>query len=650
LDDARQSTPKFRIPRGTAEGVAAWAVFAVVAVSLRGIRWDEDYEFAQVITRAVAYPEGHPVFVFVLSVANIQVYGAAALYALTGSAEFVCAVRNILFLAATVLPSFLLGTLMAGRSLCGHAAAVFVLLGTHLNLDGNHPLQTWGHFFSNGHVGMGCALAGACLVTWRRYLPGCLLAGLMPCIHLGQSPALLGLAAIHALAAAYERRWRDFATCGAGLAIGLAACGLFVLATGAFHAHPPTTGAYAAQDDIGRLWTAFIEADAHRATPSGGVSHANANLALLLFLLFALAASHVERYRRDFQPWRWMFVYGGIAIMAVWGAMTLHAALGPRMPNVLLAWMPNRMSNHVVMLLTAGLPAIVTATDPLRGGRVAAGLVIMIGTLFVAITAPVTQNLLPAAVHSRLVASGGEGLFFFLYGAAATLLHAALRDDKPFRARWTVAAFGTLIVVAMHHRFGAACILAGVIARVGVDRFLRHTPRWHETLQLAATRGYALGTAVAVTLAALLVQQGRDQAWLPRTPFEQNVAMYLSNRGQPDTMIVTRPDQYAMQARLGHPVMANLALPTWPLGRPSLGPPIAKLYREIYGIHFGNGRPARQNWATVWRNRSREEWQDLAAAHGFRYVLAPNHVAVRLPAVLIGETESLYEAWANGSP
>ncbi|HQK76677.1 MAG TPA: hypothetical protein PKZ25_10800 [Candidatus Hydrogenedentes bacterium] len=208
----------------------------------------------------------------------------------------------------------------------------------------------------------------------------------------------------------------------------------------------------------------------------------------------------------------------------------------------------------------------------------------------------------------------------------------------------------TLIVVAMHHRFGAACILAGVIARVGVDRFLRHTPRWHETLQLAATRGYALGTAVAVTLAALLVQQGRDQAWLPRTPFEQNVAMYLSNRGQPDTMIVTRPDQYAMQARLGHPVMANLALPTWPLGRPSLGPPIAKLYREIYGIHFGNGRPARQNWATVWRNRSREEWQDLAAAHGFRYVLAPNHVAVRLPAVLIGETESLYEAWANGSP
>lgn len=649
MDYARNSSPMLRLPRGTLQGLAGWLIFGVVAVSLRGIRWDEDYEFAQVIARTIPYPEGHPLFVFIRNIFNIQVYGAAAIHVMLPNADLLCAIRNILFIAATVVPAYLLGTLMSGRALCGHVAAVFLLLGTHLDFDSDYPLQTWGHFFSNGHVGMGYALMAACFVAWRRYPLGYFLVGFMPCVHVGQMPALLGLAGARALVAVHERRWRDLAAGAAGMAMGIAACGLFALGTWPFHVAAPASGAYAGQGDPQQLWSAFVAADVHRAAPGGGVLYTNANLALLLFLLFALAASHVERYRRDFQPWRWMFVYGGCATIAVWGTMALHMILGTRMPYALLAWMPYRMSNHVVILLAAGLPAIVAATDPLRGGRVGAGLLIMMGTLIAAVASPLAHPFMPEAFYTRYVATG-EGLFFFLCGAAATLLHAALRDDKPFRVRWTVAALGALIVVAMHHHFGAACIVAGVVARVGIDRFLRHTPHWHERLQLTAVRGTALAALAAVVLATLLVQQWREQMWLPRTPFDRNVAVYLLRRGDPEALIATRPDQYMMQARLGHPVMVDLALPTWPPYLPSIGPSVEKLYREIYGIHFGGDAPPFNNWSAAWRARRKEEWMLLAKAYGFRYVLSPNQVAVQLPAVLIGETESLYAVPGTDAP
>ena len=147
----------------------------------------------------------------------------------------------------------------------------------------------------------------------------------------------------------------------------------------------------------------------------------------------------------------------------------------------------------------------------------------------------------------------------------------------------------------------------------------------------------------ALVLAVLVFQQWRGQAWLPRTPFDRQAAVYLLRNNRADALIATRPDQYSMQACLNHPIMTSLALPICPVSQPTLGPAVDKLYHEIYGINLSTYVGQQRNWTAVWRERGKSEWTRLANAYGFQFVLAPNHVGIDLPAVLIGETESLYE-------
>ena len=60
MNAAIVDTEQPRLPKRFWWGCALWVAFSVVAMLLRGVRWDENFEFAQAMTGQVPYPDGHP--------------------------------------------------------------------------------------------------------------------------------------------------------------------------------------------------------------------------------------------------------------------------------------------------------------------------------------------------------------------------------------------------------------------------------------------------------------------------------------------------------------------------------------------------------------------------------------------------------------
>ena len=192
-------------------GTLFWTAFSMMAVLVRGIRWDENYEFAQVLLGIIPYPEGHPLAQYVHGFYSLQTWSLAGLMAVSPSPFLANGLRNMLFLLATVVPPFLMGSLLGRRARWGHVAALLVLLGIHIPFYSNYPVQVWPGLYSNGHIGLGCALLTLYLLLAGRHRRAYLLFGLMPAIHAGQFPPLLGLVLLRLLwngCYRHTREWR----------------------------------------------------------------------------------------------------------------------------------------------------------------------------------------------------------------------------------------------------------------------------------------------------------------------------------------------------------------------------------------------------------------------------------------------------------
>jgi hypothetical protein len=103
-----------------------------------------------------------------------------------------------------------------------------------------------------------------------------------------------------------------------------------------------------------------------------------------------------------------------------------------------------------------------------------------------------------------------------------------------------------------------------------------------------------------------------------------------------------------LQARTGHPVMAQWMTGAYAIYTPQMGPPIQKMFREIYAIAYGespeDGRLQQpETWQRAWPQREPEAWQSLGRAYGFRYIIAPPFVEPKLPIVLEEDGLALYE-------
>jgi len=607
-------------------GSFLWLVFCLVMVLVRGVRWDEDYEFAQVFLRDVVLPSGHPVFQYVRNVFSLQVFSTTALLWVSGSAWWVCAARNFLFLAATVLPPYLIATRLSGRALYGHVAACLVLAGIHLEFDSSYPQFVWPDMFSNGHIGQGFALLTLYfLMSNRPRLAGFLL-GVMPCIHAGQLlPVLLFAVMVLLVQMRVARSHARDLLIATGFGI-LVTAGFWAVHR-AFAVAAPAAGPFAVSaDPVGILKNYIAFHDLHRRIPGG-----NCHLALagLLFLAGLGAAREKGRHISE-RLWTCLFLYAAAIAVTVYPIMLAHVLLGIDTPPILLRWMPYRLLNHAPVLLVAALCAMLVRREEGAPPRSSPLLPLV---LMWCVAVPVLHSVLPGAVFTRY-ASPVVGALFVLFGAAlAQQLRGADGSWRPIAP--PVCVFAAL---ACFHQFGAACAVAGFgAAWLSSGRGMRN-------LLERGCSPAVLGAVASILLAVLTYTEWTSRTSLPRSAFETRVAAYLDAQDEKQALLVGAPFQLLLQARTGHPVMTDMALPSWIPYMPNLGPAVDEIYQNIYGVSFldtpGSGHD--KDWRETWAARTAEEWRKLGDRFSFQYVVAPREMPLPLPLVLQDDSGRLF--------
>lgn len=593
-------------------GAALWVVFCVAVVAIRGLQWDETFEHAQVITRATPYPEGHPLFRYCRNAFSVQTYASAAMLKAGFGPGAICGFRNVLLLASTVIPAFLLASVLSGGALWGHAAALLALSGAYVEFDSSYPFVIWPGLFSNGPVGGGYALAVLFLLIAGRGRWAALLLGVMPCIHIGQMPPVLGLAGLYAAWLVWQGRRGEMVRWAPWFGGGVALCGAFWLVQRQFHVPAPVEGPYAVAGDAAAVWRGYTARDIHRQFPP-----VNGQIALVGFLLLTVfAAWHEWRdCRRNGAwpgPWSGLFLYGAGIAGAVWAIMIVHRLTAPAVPFLLIGWMPYRLMNHVPPLLLVAAVAILARSK--SHAQWLPGAVLLFFILQFA-----AGRVLPPSFYHRYLA-GGEAALFGLYGAAWVCL---LLSCERGRAGWAALGAAGWLALAWCHQFGAACALAGGLATAALARL---AGGW----RLDPARATAAACVLLVALTLFGQAAGRNP--LPRSDFDHEVTAVLAERGDAAAMLVAQPDEFLLQARTGHPVLVEAATASLMSYLPEIGPTINQMYDDIYGIRFD--QPAATPWRDLWAAREADTWHRLARHYGFHYVITYDRLELDLPLVL----------------
>lgn len=617
-DKSREGTPS---RSGLLAGVALWLTFSLLAVIARGVRWDETLEHAQVIAGIVQYPEGHPLFRYARGAFSLQTYLSAAIVWLGAGSGCVCGFRNFLFLAASVLPVFLLTAHLSGKAVWGHIAALLTLQGILLEFDGSYPLAVWPELYSNGPVGGGYALLVLYFLVAGHWRTGYFLLGLMPCIHVGQMPPVLAVGMLctgWALRSGQRGRLSRAIVWGC---LGLAPCMLFLAVQRAvFAVPPPGGGPYNVTGDAHAIWQAYTALhDVHRRLPPG-----NGHVILAALLLIGVASARLEArgpHAGAGRPCLGLLLYGVVTAVTVWGIVLVYRTMGAATPFLLIGWMPYRLINHAPFLVLAMSLGVLA-----RNRKPGRALVLLV--LLYSATLPLTSRVLYTGALARY-AVGDAWVFFGLYGAAMGALLAAL-DSK----RWAVLAGMALLGLGLYHQFGAACCLCGGIMAYALLRLEKS----RGTASPGLGSEFLLASLCAILAAIHLYHQMLGHQWLPTSPFERNVAARVSAEG---ALLVSPPEAYLLQAKTKCPVLAENATPSYISYMPDLGPVIQAIFMDVYAISLEEAAP-RTPWQQVWADRSREEWGALARKYEFRYVVSGEGVSLDLPLVFEEGARGLY--------
>ncbi len=621
--------------RGLRAGLAGWLVFAIALVALRGVRWDENYEFTQVLTGAVKYPVWHPLVFWVHHLYTGQLYLTAFLMEAFPGAFAANAVRNVFFVWATVLPPYLLGAALGRNALAGHVAAVLMLAGITIDFNASYPQFVLPGMFSNGHVGTGFALVAIAAFALRRPALAFFLIGLMPAVHIGQTPQLILFIGFLLLARWLRPQrkgaWRraDFALLG-GLAASTAilAAGYFAWRDTALIT-PPATPAR----DVHAIWAGWVSYyDMHRRPP--GILPI---LFTVVFILFAYLTLLGLGFAKDPAKFAWpiTILYVGGALLIALSVMLVQILLGPQVPEFFLTWVPYRLWNHLPPILVAGLAAVLVPRfdrEPWQAPA-ASTVCVAVALAFLAI-GPTLRALAPIELASRYLSSTTPALFY-LFGAVFTLLipHVA-GGRRPVRNAAAVIAITVLLVTAFYHQFGAVCAAAGAMTALFARRMVP-APGW------LRYRSEIIGSLLFIIVAQIAIHEFVHREHLARGKFEGVAAAYLQEQGESKALLASPMGQVLLQAQTGHAVLADLATPFLIGYRTSMGPQINTMYTDLYGVDFRFPSPGR-HWKQVWAERSPEEWRRLGATYGFRFVVAPEGVILSLDEAVAVNGRRLY--------
>ena len=618
-----QAESNDRLP-GFREGCLFWLGFTLIALVIRGVRWDENYEFAQAMTGLVPYDDAHPLRQYTLAAYNLQFYSSALILLISENPIWLNGFRNMLFIACTVLPPFMLGTWLSRNAWIGHATAVFVLLGVHLEFDGAYPQFIWPGMFSNGHVGVGYMLIFAgCLAAGHVRCAG-LLLGLAPAIHLGQIPPALALAGLYAIRCVYMKDYAPLKNAVVYFGVGILCCIVFYAIQQRFALPPVTDGPYYSDADARAIWQGrIVSHDMHRQIPYG-----NVHIVTVATLLIGWVGGF--RLRSDksalMSCWLWLTVYATCVIATTYAIMAAHYLLGPDVPYLLLGWLPYRLLNHLPpILIVMALTTLAGIKKPDDSFNVIS--VFFVGACLVfAVCKPILPHLLGDDLYSRYFFHN-DLLLFALIGATAGVL--SVREKRAvalFLIAWAWLAFV--------HRYGAAITLASALLAVALIR--------NGSSSLFSFSRMATVPIVIVVLTAILWPESRNRTHLPVGEFEASTATLLHDRGDGDALIVAHPQQVLLQAQTGHPVFADMATEFHASYRPSLGPSVQAMYDDVYGIWFEERLFPPPGWQAAWTARTPEQWAGIRDRWNIEYLIAPSTVEIQLEPLLTGDLDTLY--------
>ena len=622
--------PAFR--RAFWGGFLLWLLLALAFVVLRGVRWDESYEHAQVLAGLIHYPEGHPLPEYLHSAFSLQTWISTLLLQWGFGPAVVCGFRNLLFLWASILPVYCLTALLGRRPLWAHLAVLFLLHGILLEFDGSYPTFVWPELYSNGHIGGGLSVLTLVLFAAGRFRSAFLCSALMAAVHLGQFPMALGLCLCAALFFFLAHRQRELLLPGILLLAGvLLTVALSQLSSAAPGAAPPLPG-YQVEGNaelLWRSWTAFF--DPHRRFPPG-----NGHLLLAGCTLLSLLAAWQNRGARQGRALAWICLYCVGVGTAVWGIMAVHYLLGKDIPFLLIFWMPYRLINHLPPILLALMIALLS--DDAEKQAPPGITLIPLAALAWLTLHPWLAGLFPEAIYQRYLAQG-DGVAFALFGAVCWRL--GVQADTKKNRSLIYLLFGlTLIATLPYHRFGAAALAGGALSAA---LLARRPMRFPKADHLLTAFGYAVGL---LALGLLMRHQAACRQWLPQSAGESALASFFEKAEEPDTLILAEPYSYMLQARLNCPVLVEAATPSLISYAPQLAPLINQIYDDLYNIRFlpacaSCDHPAHQ-WPARWESRSEEEWRQLAIRYGFTHILTPPNLHLNLPLALELEDARLY--------
>jgi hypothetical protein len=634
--------------RGLWLGVAFWVVFACAAVALRGVQWEENYERAQLIAGTVRYPADHPFYQYTYDVLTPHYLLSAAAVALGAGPALVCGFWNVAFLLGTVLPMFLLTSLVTRRPLWGHVAALLALLGVQVAFAPYYPLGVWPAQFSIGQTGAACALLILFLLAGGYWRAGYFLLSLMPLIHIGQMPAPLIVGVLFA-----GHLWAHgkgpslkpvIPWCAAGLTVSAA----FWLVKATYFAVPlPTEGPYFSPAGWHEIWRRYtFTHDVHRGFPRFAQT-GHAVFMALSTLLLGLAAARWEFLRkrpveqeldptgRNARPYFWFLIFTVSSLSIVGACAAVHTVLGDKTPFLVIGWAPYRLVNYAVLIHIVTALGILAQRD---GG--AAGPAVVTAVLAYALVRPLFQHLFPETLYTRYFGLP-EALLFVLSGGAFATLVRLLKDDRRFLVPWVVASATCGVAFAGYHQFGSFCLLVGFVGTFIAGWV---AGRW-AAFGRVATDLRLLTALWALVLAHAVYQQGCARNHLSGDPFDRQVTEYLAARGESDAMILGPHFQIRFQERMGHPFLVTFETCHFMSYVPKLAPALEKMYAELFDIRFGTPWGYDLN---AWVNRPCARWRKLAGIYSFRYVLCPNVYALDLVPVLRGSSYTLYEIPETG--
>ena len=605
-------------------GLGFWIAVCLLAVVVRGVRWEEGYERAQALLGITPYPAGHPHHRWVFNGFSIHYYLTGALLWLTKSPVLICGGRQFLATLAIHLPIFGVAWILTRRMLPVHLAMVLSFAGADVFFQSYMPISPWATKATSGIIGMGWAYAVLIALAAGRWRMAGLLFGLMPLVHLGQWPIIL----LTALALVGFLWWR-----GEGLAlkrfavsaaIGLGITLAFALAQRPFLVPDPVAGAYLAATDGQAIWAEYTtNEDMHRKITDwprfGLFGHSIIGLAGFLVLALPLAWRELRSPEKRW-PVHVLFIYGLLSTAAIALAWTTHHLTGTDVPYIVVSWMPYRLVIHVAMVLMA----CVCAWSAGRGGALVA--VLSLGWLA---AIPFWPHVLGEDVAARYFSTPETALFMFA-GASLVGIWTSLADTPRLRFAWIGQLVFGMLVLGWYHKVAAASVVFGLGLAIAGERI-----PWNNRLRRAGpTLAFAFGAIVVVHT---FMGQWHTREHLPVSPVEAEMARYLAEHSAPSDMVLTTLEEH-WQMVLNRPVVATFETRQFMSYMKSIAATTDKLFADLYGVKDGHW----YDW-DLWQRRTAAEWQALGDAYGFRYVIGKDFQPLHLPVCLKGAGLVLYE-------